>query len=503
MTLSEIIALAAIALAVGLFPRVRKWLLLIASLAILYWLQPRLLIRNLDFWLPTASLGLVCAVWAVSRARRPAVADIGEDGPRPTISRQLRSWWGKEDVRTVLLLAVFLLLLGATRDLDWLKLTASPAPGYPAILAGLCVLGGIVAFFRLLNGRRLGSLLALAGILALFILLKSELLAHLVAGLLRSFTGQNVTLAAGDEIRWLGFSYIAFRLLHVLRDGMTGRLSPLTLRELLVYTIFFPALPAGPIDRIQRFLPELRGGPSDAGQFSILPAADAWEGGVRIAKGLFKKFVLADTLSLIALSGSNAAQISTPGWLWFFLYAYAVRIYLDFSGYTDIAIGLGRWMGFRLPENFQRPYLQANLTQFWNSWHITLAQWFRAYFFNPVTRALRSGVRSLPMGVIILIGQVGTMMLIGLWHGITWNFAIWGLWHGAGLFLHNRWSDWSRARQAAWEEKHPKLRRVYTVLATAATFQFVVLGWVWFALPDPAVSVNVLARLFGLPGGAG
>lgn len=501
MTLLEIIILAWVALAIGLFPRFRKWMLLIASLAVLYWLQPPLLIRNLDFWLPTVSLGLVCVVWAVSRTRRQTAAVAGAAGSSRIAMQAQWTWLRGEDVRTVLVAVIFILLLGASRDLELLRLSANPAPDYPTILAGLGVLGSVFAIFLLLAGRRGGSLLALAGILVLFILLKSESLAQAAAGFLRALTGQNIELAAGDEIRWLGFSYIAFRLIHVLRDGMAGRLPTLSLRELLVYTIFFPALPAGPIDRVQRFLPELRGEPVGARPIPVLSAADAWEGGVRIATGLVKKFVLADTLSLIALGGSNAAQITSAGWLWFFLYAYAIRIYLDFSGYTDIAIGLGRWMGFRLPENFNRPYLQANLTQFWNSWHITLAQWFRAYFFNPFTRALRSGGRNLPMGVIILAGQMGTMLLIGLWHGITLNFALWGFWHGAGLFVHNRWSDWSRARLTAWEEQHPHLRRVYSGVATVATFNYVALGWVWFALPSVPLSVNVFARLFGLPGG--
>jgi len=96
--------------------------------------------------------------------------------------------------------------------------------------------------------------------------------------------------------------------------------------------------------------------------------------------GLFKKFALADSLALIALNAVNAGQVKSSGWMWLILYAYAFQIYFDFSGYTDIAIGMGRWLGIRLPENFAHPYLKPNLTLFWNSWHITLAQWFRAYF---------------------------------------------------------------------------------------------------------------------------
>jgi len=121
------------------------------------------------------------------------------------------------------------------------------------------------------------------------------------------------------------------------------------------------------------------------------------------------------------------------------LYAYAFQIYFDFSGYTDIAIGLGRLLGIKLPENFNAPYLKPNLTYSGTIGNMTLTQWFRAYFFNPVTRALRSSKRKFSISGIVFITQMGTMVLIGLWHGVTWNFVAWGVWHGLGLFVHNRW----------------------------------------------------------------
>jgi alginate O-acetyltransferase complex protein AlgI len=216
---------------------------------------------------------------------------------------------------------------------------------------------------------------------------------------------------------------------------------------------------------------------------------------MRLAVGIFKKFAVADTLALVALSAQNAAQAHSTFWLWILLYAYAGRIYFDFSGYTDIALGLGRLMGFKLPENFDQPYLKPNLTLFWNSWHMSLAQWFRAYFFNPLTRALRS--RPLPPWLIILIGQAGTMVLIGLWHGVTWNFAAWGVWHAVGLFVHSRYAEFTRPR-LGWLEARPALGRAATVAGALLTFHYVVLGWVWFALPNLTLSLSVFGRLFGL-----
>ena len=183
--------------------------------------------------------------------------------------------------------------------------------------------------------------------------------------------------------------------------------------------------------------------------------------------------------------------------MWLLVYAYALRIYFDFSGYTDVALGLGKYLGINLPENFNQPYLKTNLTAFWNSWHITLAQWFRAYTFNPLTRYLRSRPNKLPVWLIILTGQVSTMLLIGLWHGITWNYAIWGLWHAAGLFIHNRWTEWRRSRSA---EPPPRnwLQRASGFAGWVITFNYVCLGWVWFALPDVKLSWQVILKLFGV-----
>ena len=183
--------------------------------------------------------------------------------------------------------------------------------------------------------------------------------------------------------------------------------------------------------------------------------------------------------------------------MWISLYAYSLRIYFDFSGYTDVALGLGRILGINLPENFSAPYLKTNLTEFWNSWHITLAQWFRAYFFNPITRFLRKNPGVLPVWLIILIGQISTMLLIGLWHGITWNFTLWGLWHGIGLFIHNRWSGWLRNRGVILQNNQSSSRSL-KFLGWLLTFHYVTLGWVWFALPEVHLSLDTFKLLLGI-----
>jgi D-alanyl-lipoteichoic acid acyltransferase DltB (MBOAT superfamily) len=178
------------------------------------------------------------------------------------------------------------------------------------------------------------------------------------------------------------------------------------------------------------------------------------------------------------------------------MYSYALQLYFDFSGYSDVAIGLARLVGIRLPENFKAPYLTSSLTLFWNYWHITLTQWFRGYAFNPLVRSLRRSPRKLPETLVLMIAQVSTMVLIGLWHGVSWNFVIWGLWHGLGLFLQNRWSEWIGLKMGFLEVK-PRIQKLMALGGGLLTFHYVALGWVWFALPEPGQALRVFSALLG------
>jgi D-alanyl-lipoteichoic acid acyltransferase DltB (MBOAT superfamily) len=460
--------------------RWRVWVLLIASLVAIYWLQPSTPIRRLDFWLPTASVLLTIFVWVVTR------------------SRQINPW--RSTLAGVLCTLGVILLIGLTRYIDVLCcLTPTPPPELWRILIGLGIALAASSVVYLSPARRWLPTFTIVLILGLFLVLKTTPLAQAASAGLRSLTGQQVELASALDLPWLGFSYLAFRLLHVLRDYQGGKLPEYTLGEFVTYAIFFPTYTAGPIDRLQRFMGDLRlvAAPTGPVERRQQKTTHLIQGSQRIFIGVFKKFVLADSLALIALNEQNAAQTSSTLWMWVLLYAFALRIYFDFSGYTDIALGLGRLMDFNLPENFNRPYLKQNLTAFWNSWHITLAQWFRAYFFNPLTRLLRASTVRLPIWSVILIGQLSTMALIGLWHGVTWNFLIWGVWHGLGLFIHNRWSDWMRPRLVPPAEPRPLLKGALQFGGWLLTFNFVALSWVWFALPSVSLSVSVFQKLAG------
>ncbi len=443
-----------------------------ASILAIYWLQPATPIRHLDFWLPTACLVISALTWIITQ---------------PKDALYLRA-----NLLSGLIISAVILLIGLTRYLGPICcLTPTRPPAILQICLGLlAVIVILIIVNRYTAGRKVWMYSGITLIIGLFVILKSETLAELVSAGFRSINNQSVELASASDIKWLGFSYVAFRLLHTLRDRLSGRLPDLALDEYVTYIIFFPAYTAGPIDRVQHFVQDLRR--------PFRPNLNtALKGGTRILLGIFRKFVLADGLALIALNNINSAQVKAAGWLWILLYAYALRIYFDFSGYTDIAIGLGQLLGIQLPENFDRPYLKQNLTLFWNSWHITLAQWFRAYFFNPLTRSLRSSSRNISLPIIIFIGQLTTFILIGLWHGISWNFAIWGAWHGLGLFIHNRWTNLIRSKSSSLDN-HPRLKQVVSLSSLVITFNYVSLGWVWFALSTPALSWNVMLKLFGL-----
>ena len=472
MALFPILVLAGLGLGIGLVPsaRWRRSFLLLVSLAAAYALQPATPLRSASFWFPTLSLVLVVLVWL---AVKPAAAP-----------------W-REALATGATLAVIVLALGATRYLPlgaWFA--GLRPPSWTVILAvvGIVAVAAALAAFQPVSARWLAAGTAL-GILVVFVVLKSPDLATGASAWLRRMSGQSPELAAPIDLTWLGFSYLAFRLLHVLLDWRAGRLPTVGLSEFVTYALFFPALVAGPIDRVERFLGDLRRAPA-------LTAEAAREGGRRILLGLVKKFVLADSLAMIALQPLSAERVTSGGWLWVLLYAFSFQLYFDFSGYTDIALGTACLVGVRLPENFRRPYLQSSLTAFWSSWHITLADWFRAYVFNPLTRALRSMSKPWPAAAVILVAQLATMILIGLWHGIGWGFVIWGAWHGLGLFLQNRWSAWTRTTGSRLSAQ-PWTRRLLAVGGTLLTFHYVTLGWVWFTLPDTPLAGRVLMRLFG------
>ncbi len=447
----------------------RTYSLLALSVLAIYWFQPVVPLRYFDFWFPSLSIALVMLTWLITST--PG------------------AWKAKQSLMGLLIIVGIVTLVELTRYIvsDPI-LTATLPPNIFQYLIFLIAVTATTIFFSFLS-RRFAWILSIATILliAILILLKSPGLSLQTSIFFRELANRPTDTASALDLRWLGFSYIAFRLIHILRDKQSGRLPELSLPEFATYIVFFPTLAAGPIDRVERFVKDLQ-------KDFVLKQDDLLLAGQRITIGLFKKFVIADLLALIALSDTLAVQARTAGWMWIHLYAYTFQIYFDFSGYTDIAIGIGQLVGIKLPENFLSPYSKPNITQFWNSWHITLTQWIRSYFFNPFNRWIRR-YKSIPAWTMIFVGQLTTMALIGLWHGITWNFILWGTWHGLGLFIQNRWSDFAKTRI---NPTNPRMQMALQIGGVLFTFHFVALGWVFFALSEPALSQVVFVKLFGL-----
>jgi D-alanyl-lipoteichoic acid acyltransferase DltB (MBOAT superfamily) len=468
MSVLQVLILAGVAIGINKLKQGRSLALLGISTFVIFWIQPIQEPANLTFWFPTFTLALTMICWLL------------------TSTPESRTWQQNGVAVAVMLGAVILVDLNHYFQIKYFFITDTPRVSLVvAVLLSFAVIG--ISLSRVKKFPAFLLVLGIAGLIIGLVLLKTpSALTNLIEAV-AGFRGKEAGVASAFS--WLGFSYVAFRLMHTLIDRRAGRLPSVSLGEYVSYVIFFPAISAGPIDRLERFSRNLNE--------PVLLTQEAWlDSGMRLFWGLFKKFVIADGLGWFALSEMLALNTHATAWTWIFLYAYSLQIYFDFSGYTDIAIGLGKLLGIQLPENFDAPYLKPNLTQFWNAWHMTLTQWFRSYFFNPLTRFMRSQKIPLPMWLMILVAQLATMALIGLWHGVTLGFLLWGVWHGLGLFVQNRWSVWMRNRVPAWGMT-PRGALALRYSGVLFTFHYVTLGWLFFFLPDPRMAWSVMLKLVG------
>jgi alginate O-acetyltransferase complex protein AlgI len=277
----------------------------------------------------------------------------------------------------------------------------------------------------------------------------------------------------------LAISFFTFEFVHYLVDWRRGLIKSHTLGEFLAFVMFFPTMVAGPIKRFQDFVPKLA-----AARFAW---ADVWAGGGRIILGTAKKTIVADSMDLWVLPLQSLTGIETApaGTLWVALLGYAIKIYADFSGYSDMAIGSARLFGIRVPENFDYPYLQPNIAQFWRHWHISLSQWITDYVYIGLGGSRQGFSRT-------LLNVVLAMTVSGIWHGAEWHFLVWGLYHGLLLAGHRLWRDRLRPRLPAC----PMPAWLGRGLATGLTFGCVTLGWALFIMPVAHVGC-LLPRLVG------
>ncbi len=281
----------------------------------------------------------------------------------------------------------------------------------------------------------------------------------------------------------LGISFFTFEFVHYLTDIYQGKITrphPLPalgkrLFDFFLFALFFPTLLAGPIKRYQQFSPSEA--PLSARKEEL--AEGLW----RILIGLMKKVLIADSLATITLR-LKAPELVTPPGLWLAMYAYAAQIYADFSGYSDVAIGVSLLLGYRIPENFRSPYAARSLQDFWRRWHISLSSWIRDYLFIPLGGSHVPPARA-------MVNLLFVMALCGLWHGAAGHFVVWGLWHGAGLGIEQI----ARRLRGPKEGNHGKL---FALLGWLWTFHFVCVGWILFAAPSLKAALTALGRMLWL-----
>jgi alginate O-acetyltransferase complex protein AlgI len=288
-----------------------------------------------------------------------------------------------------------------------------------------------------------------------------------------SVIGIQAHITTGKIALPLGISFFAFQGISYLMDVYRGDIQPSSkLLAFATYKSMFPQLIAGPIVRYADVSKDLYG--------RRITSDDVLSGIERFCRGLAKKVIIADTMAQI-VDAIFALPANEMGFeeAWLGAIAYTIQIYFDFSGYSDMAIGMGRMMGFTYPENFNHPYTAVSIRDFWRRWHMTLSSWFRDYVYVSLGGNRRGAARTYLNLFVIFF-------LTGLWHGASWTFVIWGLWHGLFMILERRFDP------SAWPIPSA-FRRFYMLLV-------VIVGWVLFRASSFDQAGLFLSHMFLLRG---
>lgn len=278
------------------------------------------------------------------------------------------------------------------------------------------------------------------------------------------FTGGAVDLGWAP----LGLSFFTFQQIWCIKEVYTGAFRPESTGSFLLYDFFFPSVTSGPILKPENFFPQLT-----EGRFLHPTWEDAAAGVYAIAVGTIKKVLLADPFGVVVNNGwAQLGDLSAPA-AWLVILGYTLQLYFDFSGYCDIAAGLARLLGLRLPVNFDSPYRSLSVGEFWKRWHITLTSFLRECVYFPL-----GGSRK---GTVCTYRNIFAIYLIsGFWHGAGWTFIVWGLLHGLGQVVERIWGP-GRDKLPRW-------------LRWGVTFLFVNVAWVFFRAPDFSGALELLGR---------
>ncbi|MFN4184920.1 MAG: MBOAT family O-acyltransferase [Hyphomonas sp.] len=289
------------------------------------------------------------------------------------------------------------------------------------------------------------------------------------------------------ELKWLlpiGISFYTFQLISYLVDVFRGQQkAEREFGAFALYVTFFPKLVAGPIERAKNLLPQIHANPA----FNRI---DVMLGFQLILWGAFKKVFVADRIAPFVNAiydnpeAANGVQIIFATWL------YAFQLYCDFSGYTDIALGIGLIFGYRLTQNFNRPYFATSIQDFWKRWHISLTSWLTDYIYTPLTRQRTFKIK---LFNLMLYSLFITFVVSGLWHGAAWTYVVWGALHGAyivvSLLLQKRWNTFARA------VKLTERPNIYRGLKIAVTFSLVCFAYIFFRASSMGDALHMVASL--------
>ena len=299
----------------------------------------------------------------------------------------------------------------------------------------------------------------------------------LLGEMLSALTDGNISF--GDIFLPVGISFFTFQSLSYVIDVYRGDIEPAkSWSDYLFYLCFFPQLVAGPIVRAKDFLPQIH-------QPTLVTRQMMGRALFLILIGLIKKAVISDYISVNYVDRIFDAPLLYSGFENLMgVYGYALQIYCDFSGYSDMAIGIALLLGFRFPTNFDLPYRSATITEFWRRWHISLSSWLKDYLYIPLG-GNRKGRRRTYINLML------TMLLGGLWHGASGRFVLWGALHGCGLAAH-KWLM-SRTSSPALGKDMSLWRRVLGVIFT---FNFVCLGWILFRADSLSTVGEILSQIF-------
>jgi alginate O-acetyltransferase complex protein AlgI len=282
-----------------------------------------------------------------------------------------------------------------------------------------------------------------------------------------------------DIILPAGISFFTFQSMTYTIETYRRNIKPChSLRDFLLFVAFFPQLLAGPINRAATLLP----------QFAQRVRANfqQFESGLaQFAMGAVKKIVISDQISphvdmIFAAPRNYDALTLLEGAL-----GYAIQIYCDFSGYSDMAIGCARMMGFHFMENFQMPYSSLSITEFWRRWNISLSSWFRDYLYIPLGGNRKGAGRT-------YINLLATMLLCGLWHGASWTFIFWGGFHGSALAIDRAWKNWNPFEKL---NKNLVFYAVWSVFARLLTLAVVLMGWIFFREQSWTAACQYVGRI--------